>query len=112
MKCTTSVKKTRYRSNQKQQLETSENSYKKEEEKRIEVEAKYKDLQKIHECTKKDKKISETEIPKLKHEKDTAEEVMKALRNANFNKIQINTKYKIQSVQRQIKNKKYRNLIQ
>ena len=47
---------------------------------------------------KKDKKISEIEIPKLKHEKDTAEEVMKALRNANFNKIQINTKYKIQSV--------------
>ena len=32
-----------------------------------------------------------TEIQKLKHEKDTAEEVMKALRNANFNKMQINT---------------------
>ena len=31
----------------------------------------------------------EAEIQKLKHERDTAEEVMKALPNANFNKIQI-----------------------
>ena len=46
-------------------------------------------MQKIHECTKKEKKIYEAEIQKLKHERDTAEEVMKALRNANLNKIQI-----------------------
>ena len=43
-------------------------------------------MQKIHECTKKEKKICEAEILKLKNERDTAEEVMKALRNANFNK--------------------------
>ena len=36
-------------------------------------------------------KIYETEILKLKHERDTGEEVMKALRNANFNKIQISS---------------------
>ena len=62
-----------------------------EEEKRTEVEAKYKNLQKIHECTKKENKVYETEILKLKHERDTAEEVMKALRNANFDKIQISS---------------------
>ena len=33
----------------------------------------------------------QTEIQKLKHEKDTAEEAMKTLRNANFNKIQISS---------------------
>ena len=43
-----------------------------EEEKRTEVEAKYKNLQKIHESTNK-------------------EEVMKALRNANFNRTQISS---------------------
>ena len=48
-------------------------------------------MQKIHECTKKEKKIYEEEILKHKHEIDTAEEVMKALRNANFNKIQISS---------------------
>ena len=46
-------------------------------------------MQKIDKCTKKENKIYEAEIQKLKHERDTAEEVMKALRNANFNKIQI-----------------------
>ena len=51
-----------------------------EEEKRTEVEAKYKNLLKIHESTKKENKTYQTEIQKLKHEKDTAEEVMKALR--------------------------------
>ena len=61
------------------------------EEKRTEVETKYKNLQKIHECTKKEKKIFEAEIQKLKHERDTAEEVMKALRNANLDKIQISS---------------------
>ena len=40
---------------------------------------KYKNLQKIHECTKKENEI------------DTTEEVMKALRNTNFNKIQISS---------------------
>ena len=48
-------------------------------------------MQKIHECTKKENRIYETEILKLKHERDTAEDIMKALRNANFNKIQINS---------------------
>ena len=62
-----------------------------EEEKRTEVEEKYKNLQQIHECTKKENEIYETEILKFKHENDTAEEVMKALRNANFNKIQISS---------------------
>ena len=62
-----------------------------EEEKRTEVEAKYKNLQQIHECTKKENEIHETEILKFKHENDTAEEVMKALCNANFNKIQISS---------------------
>ena len=46
-------------------------------------------MQKIHESTKKEKKIYQTEILNLTHEKDTVEEVMKALRNTNFNKIQI-----------------------
>ena len=46
-------------------------------------------MQKIHESTKIENKIYQAEIPKLKHEKDTAEEVIKALSNANFNKIQI-----------------------
>ena len=46
-------------------------------------------MQKIHECTKKENKTYETEILKLKPERDTAEEVMKALRNASFYKIQI-----------------------
>ena len=40
---------------------------------------------------KKENKIYQTEILKLKHEKDTAEEVMKALCHANFNKIQISS---------------------
>ena len=48
-------------------------------------------MQKIHECTKKENKIYETEILKFEHGKDSAEEVMKALRNANFNKIQISS---------------------
>ena len=48
-------------------------------------------MQKIHECTKKYNKIYETETLKLKQERDTAEEVMKALRNANFNKTQISS---------------------
>ena len=52
---------------------------------------KYKNLQKIHECTKKENEIYETEILKLKRERDTTEEVMKALRNTNFNKIQISS---------------------
>ena len=62
-----------------------------EEEKRTEVETKYKSLQKIHKCTKRENKIYEIEILKLKYERDIAEEVMKALRNANFNKIQISS---------------------
>ena len=37
----------------------------------------------------KENKTYETEILKLKHERNTAEEVMKALRNASFYKIQI-----------------------
>ena len=48
-------------------------------------------MQKIHESTKIENKIYQTEIQKLKHEKDTAEEVMEVLRNANFNKIQISS---------------------
>ena len=48
-------------------------------------------MQKIPQRTKKENKIYETEILKLKHEKDTAEEVMKALRNTNFNKTQISS---------------------
>ena len=48
-------------------------------------------MQKIPQCTKKENKIYETEILKLKHERDTAEEVMKALRNANLDKIQISS---------------------
>ena len=46
-------------------------------------------MQKTHESTKKEKKIYQTQILNLTHEKDTADEVMKALRNTNFNKIQI-----------------------
>ena len=60
-----------------------------ERRKKTEVETKYKNLQKIHESTKKENKIYQTEILNLTHGKDTAEEVMKALRNTNFNKIQI-----------------------
>ena len=48
-------------------------------------------MRKIPQCTKKENKIYETEILKLKHERDTAEEVMKALRNANLDKIQISS---------------------
>ena len=62
-----------------------------QEGKRTEVTAKYKNLQKIHEYTKKENKIYQTEILKINHEKDTAAEVMKALGNANFNKIQISS---------------------
>ena len=83
MKYTTFVKKAMNRRDQKQQLKTSEKNYnnkKKKEQKQRQ------NLQKIRECTKKEKKICEAEILKLKHERDTAEEVMKALRNANFNK--------------------------
>ena len=40
---------------------------------------------------KKESKIYEKKILKLKHERDTAEEIIKALRNANFNKIQISS---------------------
>ena len=75
-----------------------------DEDKRTEVEAKYKNLQKIHECTKKENKIYEAEILKLKHERDTGEEVMRPY------VMLTSTKYK--SDQRQIKNNKYRNLIQ
>ena len=39
----------------------------------------------------KKKRKYEAEILKLKHERDTAEEVMKALCNANFIKIQISS---------------------
>ena len=77
------------------QLEVAMRDFRKQlqqqEEKRTEVETKYKNLQKIHECIRKDNKIYEAEILKLKHERDTAEEVMKALRNANFDKIQISS---------------------
>ena len=47
-------------------------------------------MEKINKSTK-NKNIYQTEILKLKHEKDNAEEVMKALLNANFNKIQISS---------------------
>ena len=81
--------------NEQKQLEVAIRDLRKQlqqqEEKRTEVEAKYKNLQKIHECTKKGNKIYEAEILKLKHERDTAEEVMKALRNANLDKIQISS---------------------
>ena len=46
-------------------------------------------MQKIHESTKIENKKYQIEIQKLKHEKDTAEEVMKASRNVDFIKIQI-----------------------
>ena len=48
-----------------------------EKEKGTEVKAKYKNLQKIHESTKKEIKIYQTEILNLKNEKDNAGEVMK-----------------------------------
>ena len=56
----------------------------------------------MHESTKK-KITYQAEILKLKHEKETAEEIMRALHNANFNKT------KISSVMNN--NNKYRNLI-
>ena len=46
---------------------------------------------KTHESTRKENNRYETEILKLKHKKYTAEEAMKALRNANFNKMQISS---------------------
>ena len=46
-------------------------------------------MQKTRKCTKKENEIYEIEILKLKHERDTAEEVMKAFRNADFDKTQI-----------------------
>ena len=48
-------------------------------------------MQKIYESTEKENSRYQTEILKLKHEKDTTEEVVKALRNANVNKIQISS---------------------
>ena len=48
-------------------------------------------MQKIYESTEKENSIYQTEILKLKHEEDTTEEVVKALRNANVNKIQISS---------------------
>ena len=81
--------------NEQKQLEVAIRDLRKQlqqqEEKRTEVETKYKNLQKIHEYIRKDNKIYEAEILKLKHERDTAEEVMKALRNTNFNIIQISS---------------------
>ena len=81
--------------NEQKQLEVAirdlRKQLKQQEEKRTEIEVKYKNLQKIHECTKKENKIYETEILKLKHERGSEKEVMKALRNANFNKIQISS---------------------
>ena len=74
MKLTASVKKTKNRSNLKQKKE----------------EQKYS-LKNIHESTKKESKIYQIEILKLKHEKDNVEELLKALFNANFNKIQISS---------------------
>ena len=72
-----------------------------EEETRTEVEAKYKNFQKIHESTKKENNIYQAEIIKLKHENYAAGEVIKALRKANFNKIQIcSVKYKEQQIQK------------
>ena len=104
MKHSASVKE----DNEQKQLEVAIRDLRKElkqqEEKRTEIEVKYKNLQKIHECTKKENKIYEAEILKLKHERDTGEEVMKPY------VMLTSTKYK--SDQRQIKNNKYRNLIQ
>ena len=48
-------------------------------------------MKNIHESTKKESKIYQIEILKLKHEKDNVEELLKALFNANFNKIQISS---------------------
>ena len=44
----------------------------------------------MYESTKK-KITYQAEILKLKHEKETGEEVMKALHNANFNKTKISS---------------------
>ena len=82
MKLTASVKKTKNRSNLKQKKEEQKNDIS-----RIKIE----NLKNIHESTKKESKIYQTEILKLKHEKDNAEELLKALFNANFNKIQISS---------------------
>ena len=74
MKHTTSVKK----NNEQKQLDVAIKDLRKQQqqqqqqEKSTEVEAKYKNLQQIHECTKKENKIYEAEILKLKHERDTA----------------------------------------
>ena len=70
MKHTTSVK--RQGTEAIRSSKSSENCWKKKRKKRTEVEAKYKNLQKIHESTKNKNKIYQTEILKLKHEKDTA----------------------------------------
>ena len=48
-------------------------------------------MQKIHESTENENRIYQTEIQKLKHEKDIVEKVMITLCNAYFNKIQIST---------------------
>ena len=58
-------------------------------------------MEKIYEPAKIENKIYQTEIQKLEHEKDTAEEAIKALRNANFNKIHISLgKDKEQQIQK------------
>ena len=90
-KYTTSVKNDKDQKQLEVAIRELRRQLQEEEEKRSEVETKYKNLQKIHESTKIENKIYQTEIQKLKHEKDTAEEVMEVLRNANFNKIQISS---------------------
>ena len=63
---------------------------KEEEDKRIEI-GKIQKFAKDPWIHQKNKIKYMKQILKLKHEKDTAEEVMKALHNANFNKIQISS---------------------
>ena len=46
-------------------------------------------MQKNHEYTKRESNIYQREILKFNHERDTAEEEMRALRNADFNKTKI-----------------------
>ena len=88
-KYTTSVKNDKDQKQLEVAIRELRRQLQEEEENRSEVEKKYKNLEKIQEPTKIENKIYQTEIQKLEHEKDTAEEVIKGLRNANFNKIHI-----------------------
>ena len=82
-----SVKRQRTQAIRKTNQKIQKTSVQIEKKTRIDVEAKLNNLQKIQESTKKEH--NRYKAKRLKHEKDTVKEVVEALSNANFDKIQV-----------------------